>query len=125
MAKGDWRSNSSIGVIALLVIVIAIAIGIWWSRRASTHVLKRVPVIVIDAANLNEPPFEMEISADEKPPYKSPKTGEATVYRALQCQKCYRIYPWKEPVPADNQCLCGARIPTPLSSIPGASVEQK
>ena len=122
----DWRSSTGTGIFAILLIVAAIGGGYWFMTKDKTRVLETVKSIVLDEDTGEI--FEMELSTDPKlrPPYKSPKTGNMTVYRALQCQKCYAIYPWKEKDIRENQCpTCGNKFPAMLSFIPGAAPQQK
>jgi len=122
----DWKTSSGLGILAIILIVVAVGGGYWFMNKNKTPVLKSVKSIVLDEETGEI--FDMEIPSDPniEPPYKSPKTENMTVYRALQCQNCSTIYPWKEKNMPDNQCpRCKNKVPTPLSFVPGAIPQQK
>lgn len=102
--KGDWKKNPVFAIIAIVVIIVVLFAGRSCARRRGTPPLKTSTFYAIDKETGDIFEMKLKVSELNNMPYKSPKTGRKTAFRALQCQNCQFIYAWEKESLIDNKC---------------------
>ncbi len=111
------------GIIAVLVMALAIAGSVYWWRSRSTTLGETTTIIAF--CQETGKVFKLKIKTGSEPPYLSPASKSETAYRALQCQNCRMIYAMVNTLLNENECPnCHQRLPTLLPYVPGQYADE-
>lgn len=109
-----------IGVIAVIVIVVAVGWGIQSCRGGGGGGIRGLTAqrdVVCEACG---DLFVMDLPIEPKPPYKCPKCGEKKVQLAVRCMKCGNVYGYHLDEEQPKCPACGSTEAGPVPLGPGA-----
>jgi len=86
-----WKIDRRVGIAAGAVIVVFLTIGIVWTLRARPH--REAGLTAVYMCDVCGNLFLKGVTGTV--PKKCPQCKNLESYRAVQCQNCYEVYPWK------------------------------
>jgi hypothetical protein len=120
-----WKLDKRVGIAAGIVIGVFLIIGIVWTLLEKPH--RKAGLKAVYVCDVCKHRFLKSVTG--KVPRKCPECKSFAAYRAVQCQNCFTVYPWKttensKEIPACPNCkLKSPRIIVRMSDIRTKPIE--